>query len=373
MGIMKLIHKDLNRLAEMLAKSNYDFYAVAVTPWHLINVEAYIAETFQNKEVNGLIVLGKHPKSGYVLKKEDVVEIKNVNIEILYQEDINFEEKQKSLKINKSKPIHIISPLNYQFELGRSIQKEGRKQVYLIRTDEGLMEYYDDDFKKLTRQRDGLSRRPFIKEVMDKLILNSSMKNWDKSQIIDRYMMKEDINGELKPQQNVVISVRNYLQYCGRPIQHKKEEYAIFLSFVWEEDKMWNMSEYENMLKMLQKVLKDKGIKLYVKTHPREKLLEKYDRWGIPVFLSEKLALETLLTNLEVKPVAMFGLDSTALINAAMLGGCLPVSLKKMVTKEYTSEIMWVGLETFEKYFKGYVKFVDSEQEIYNILDTIDR
>lgn len=42
-----------------------------------------------------------------------------------------------------------------------------------------------------------------------------------------------------------------------------------------------------------------------------------------------------------------------------------------MVTKDYTSEIMWVGLETFEKYFKGYVKFVDSEQEIYEILDTV--
>ena len=40
-----------------------------VTPWHLINVEAYIAEIAQNKEVNGVIVLGKHPKSGYVLKK----------------------------------------------------------------------------------------------------------------------------------------------------------------------------------------------------------------------------------------------------------------------------------------------------------------
>ena len=88
-------------------------------------------------------------------------------------------------------------------------------------------------------------------------------------------------------------------------------------------------------------------------------------------FSSEKLALETLLTNLEVKPVAMFGLDSTALINASMLGGCPSVSLKKMVTKDYTSEIMWVGLETFEKYFKGYVKFVDSEQEIYEILDTV--
>ena len=368
---MKFIHKDLNRLAEMLAKSNYDFYASVVTPWHLINVEAYIAEIAQNKEVNGVIVLGKHPKSGYVLKKEDVVEIKNANIEVLYQDEIDFEKKQNSSKIKRIKPIHIISPLDYQFELGRSIQKKGRKQVYLIRTDEGLMEYYDDDFKKLTRQRDGLSTRPFIKEVMDKLILNSSMKNWDNSQTIDRYMMKKDVNGELKPQQNVVISVRNYLQYCGKPIQYEKEAYAIFVSFVWEEDKMWNMSEYENMLKMLQRVLQDKGIKLYVKTHPREKLLEKYDKWGIPIFSSEKLALETLLTNLEVKPVAMFGLDSTALINASMLGGCPSVSLKKMVTKDYTSEIMWVGLETFEKYFKGYVKFVDSEQEIYEILDTV--
>ena len=368
---MKFIHKDLNRLAEMLAKSNYDFYASVVTPWHLINVEAYIAEIAQNKEVNGVIVLGKHPKSGYVLKKEDVVEIKNANIEVLYQDEIDFQKKQNSSKIKRIKPIHIISPLDYQFELGRSIQKKGRKQVYLIRTDEGLMEYYDDDFKKLTRQRDGLSTRPFIKEVMDKLILNSSMKNWDNSQTIDRYMMKKDVNGELKPQQNVVISVRNYLQYCGKPIQYEKEAYAIFLSFVWEEDKMWNMSEYENMLKMLQRVLQDKGIKLYVKTHPTEKLLEKYDKWGIPIFSSEKLALETLLTNLEVKPVAMFGLDSTALINASMLGGCPSVSLKKMVTKDYTSEIMWVGLETFEKYFKGYVKFVDSEQEIYEILDTV--
>ena len=165
---MKFIHKDLNRLAEMLAKSNYDFYASVVTPWHLINVEAYIAEIAQNKEVNGVIVLGKHPKSGYVLKKEDVVEIKNANIEVLYQDEIDFEKKQNSSKIKRIKPIHIISPLDYQFELGRSIQKKGRKQVYLIRTDEGLMEYYDDDFKKLTRQRDGLSTRPFIKEVMDK-------------------------------------------------------------------------------------------------------------------------------------------------------------------------------------------------------------
>ena len=184
---MQFIHKDLNRLAEMLAKSNYDFYASVVTPWHLINVEAYIAEIAQNKEVNGVIVLGKHPKSGYVLKKEDVVEIKNANIEVLYQDEIDFEKKQNSSKIKRIKPIHIISPLDYQFELGRSIQKKGRKQVYLIRTDEGLMEYYDDDFKKLTRQRDGLSTRPFIKEVMDKLILNSSMKNWDNSQTIDRY------------------------------------------------------------------------------------------------------------------------------------------------------------------------------------------
>ena len=368
---MKFVHKDLNRLAEMLANSSYDFYTSVVTPWHLINVEAYIAELAQNKKLNGLIVIGKHPKSGYVLKKEDVVGIRNVSIEVLYQEEVILEKRQNGSKIKRNKPIFLISPLNYQFELGRSIQKKGRKQVHLIRTDEGLMEYYDDDFKKLTRERDGLSKRPFIKGVMDKWILNSSMKNWSDSQIIDRYMMKKDINGELKPQENVVISVRNYLQNCGEPIEHEKEAYAIFLSFVWEEDKMWNMSEYENILKMLQRILRAKGIKLYVKTHPREKLLGKYDKWGIPIFSSEKIALETLLANLTVKPIAMFGLDSTALINAAMLGGCLPISLKKMVTKDYTSNVMWVGLETFEKCFNGYVKFVESEQEICESLNIV--
>ena len=48
------------------------------------------------------------------------MEIKNANIEVLYQDEIDFEKKQNSSKIKRIKPIHIISPLDYQFELGRS-------------------------------------------------------------------------------------------------------------------------------------------------------------------------------------------------------------------------------------------------------------
>lgn len=367
---MKFIHKDVNRLAEILANSNFDFYACAVTPWHLINIEACIADLARKGPVNGLLVINKHVRSGYVLKKNDVVTIDHVKMEVLFQDEIVGRRQDVGEKNKYDKPLYIISPMNYLYELGRSVQNKGRKNVYLIRTDEGTMEYYDDHYKMLTNQRDEQSRRPFIKERIDQFILKSSMKNWPESAIVDRYLMCKNDQGQLTPQKNVVDSVRNFLNYCGKKIPHKQESYALFLSFVWEEDKMWDMSEYKNILTMLQRVLYAKGIKLYVKTHPREKMLGKYNEWGIPIFPSENIALEMLLANLDVKPVAMFGLDSTALINASMLGNCISISLKRLVNQENCSEVMWVGLETFERYFNGYVKFVNDESDIVKLLQT---
>lgn len=60
------------------------------------------------------------------------MEIKNANIEVLYQDEIDFEKKQNSSKIKRIKPIHIISPLDYQFELGRSIQKKVESKYILF-------------------------------------------------------------------------------------------------------------------------------------------------------------------------------------------------------------------------------------------------
>lgn len=367
---MKFIHKDINRLAELLANSNFDFYACAVTPWHLINIEACIADLSKKGKINGLIVLNKHIRSGYVLKKNDVVNIDNVKMEVLFQDEIVVKSQHREKKCDRA--LYIISPMSYLYELGRSVQNKGRKNVYLVRTDEGTMEYYDDHYKMLTNQRDKLSRRPFIKEMLDQFILKKAMENWPDSTMIDRYLMCKNDQGQLTPQKNVVDSVRNFLNYSGKRIPQKQEVYALFLSFVWEEDKMWSMSDYKEMLTMLQRVLYANGIKLYVKTHPREKLIKKYNEWGIPIFTSENVALEMLLANLDVKPIAMFGLDSTALINASMLGECISVSLKRMINEETCSEVMKVGLETFEKYFNGYVKFVNDESDLVKLLQTLE-
>lgn len=366
---MKIVHKDLNMLAEALANSEYDFYASAVTPWHLINIEAYLLKIGRNKTMKGIMSLGKHVRSGYVLKPEDVIPVNNIEFDVCIQDKALVQIMQKKQRNKMNQPLYIIAPLDYQYELGRCVRNYGRKNVYLIRTDEGILEYYGNDYRKMTRKRDGLAKRPLPKAVMDWLILKVSMRNWDEVHTVDRYMMKKNKAGDYVPQQDVVDSVRRYLQITTNSIPHKQESYALFLSFVWEEDNMWNMEEYKTILKGLQSLLCCNGIKLYVKPHPREKLLTKYSEWDVPLFTTDKVALETLLANLEVKPIAMFGLDSTALINASMLGACVPISLNKLVTKEYVSDVMWTGLEMFEKYFKGYVKFVDNMKSICDILN----
>lgn len=91
-----------------------------------------------------------------------------------------------------------------------------------------------------------------------------------------------------------------------------------------------------SLYKRLITELKNIGVKVVIKTHPRELNPEKYEQFGCPVFSERRYSQELIIAATKIKPRCIVSIYSSTLLNAKGIFGIPVISLANVFMQEYT-------------------------------------
>ena len=346
-----------------------DYIAICTTEWHLTGIQAFLGKINQKKciNLNGIILIKKHPSKGYMLTPDVVEErIKGANC-FLYKEAPG--EKKISLRranSKKGKKIYIISANSPSIPIAAVCLKAGLKNIELIVVDEGISCYFSRFYwlkEKYQEEHNlvntlilllkymsidilkfvcGLTQHNFLlmKRKKNKLVPNLETVSFYKDIILDKEKKKIDFNPASK--------------------------YSIFLSQPLVEDGLIDKNTLFEFYKYLNLICKKNGLQLYFKLHPREKNFNIYRDCGLNI-INNGIDAETFIYSLNRKPEHIMGCFTTSLVSIKLFFSMDTISVNKMISEKNIPKNLEDILNNFNNNFKDLI-CIPSEKELLSSL-----
>lgn len=322
---------------------NLDFYAMAITPWHLLGVKSFVEKMASEKaEVKGLLFIKYHGQAGFLIKEEDLVFPSNAKIEVVFEERETKSAKSKvkivkellTGKIGKKETGHklyILKPFIPDYELCVKYLINSADDCQPVCIDEGVGTYKSAKelfFEYWRRNKKTGITYAFLRTL-----------DWSLKKKLNRETMYFTLfkNGKGALEENREVS-KWYTEILKKnntqKIEVEDEPYVLIMTQPFElTEDIASKEAINNAYDEVADVLREKGYKIYVKPHPRETedVIKGYEERGYEIF-KVKMPIEALLLSLAKKPEAVIGSLSTSLVTASVLCDVCAISTVDLMT-----------------------------------------
>ena len=334
MVVEKIGRKDLSNLVQ----GDYDFVARVDTPYHLLNLKAYLKSVLSTQKIKGIILIGKHPTSKYLLDRDriDIDPLVEINA-YYYSQECSSDVMVPEVVADKNKTLTIIHPDRAWSFLSVECKKT-RKRVEAVIIDDGIGTYFGSGKRAVTTIRDNGSLLVGAKYLLGRIGGNALMHLSGVHVTCFSLFLKKQFANQL-----VVDCLKNEIivesNNCERIAFEPK-------SVVYISQPNTNIDFYHRTVeigKTKLRELRDNGYKVYVKLHPREM---QTDIWGKDEFcILPNMPIESIIAASTAKPTLIVGWTSTALITLSLMWNIESISLAKL----YNDELKHRNLRNFIK------------------------
>lgn len=373
---------DIKRIVREHPKWN--FYAMALTPWHVIGVDICIEHLRRiGVNINGCVFIKTHKQTGKCISEVDF----NNNCSGITYIDAGIMNRPI-----KEQLVGYISAFK-DITLG----KRGGKTFYVICFDEVdflWVDYLSGSNIKFLLCDDGLggyisfANQRFSQNVNVKgrvfawlyllamkgkeTIYNHYFKCFNRiGLIIDRRLLTRRGSSYITNDE-IIDEYRLYINHDNKSTEHKGliEGHIILATDSFIENKMSYGGEDMQMFDCVYDVLCQLEIKdkMIIKPHPRELNVDRYKKYGCRIFDSSVGSIESLVAETHEKPLAVISLYSSAMVSLSVLFNIKTISMGKMLLKTSLNKYLKKDIRQYSRMFRGMVYFPNNQSDLYEIV-----
>lgn len=308
----------------------------------------------QYKKPRGFILLLRHPKTGRLLRKTDFVTLDN-NISIC---DCDFDFSKKGVltairdrvctiwksctQNNEEKRIIYVAAAGVNYTLLNIIEKNvPNSKVIFILLEDGAGAYVSDlktyigtfsinNYYDYARFLKGLCISAY-NELLKKILCFHG-------RVIDNRLFLKKENNFIRNQEIASCYDALYKRKSSLLSEGIINEFSasvVINTQCLKENGITDGKMDYCLYERLIKILKERGIKVVIKTHPRELNPKKYERLGCSVFCERKYSQESIIAATRIKPACIVSIYSSTLLNVNGIFGIPVISLANVFMQEY--------------------------------------
>ncbi len=340
---------------------NIDYIATCTSSWHFTSVLGFLTglKAKSDRDLEGIIYICRH-ENGKLMIDEKLLSLPSgLGVHFCYSTD-EIICCLDSYKKNKTdfKTLYVISPFAAWTKMCLRCKILYRRNIECIVVDEGIGSY--KSFSEILRELYGCHSHPYrfslfvLKYVSSKVIpiltgvkvTKINMLVWNGSCLVP----------DRKTVENMRNAVRCFkleeIQIC------ESGKYAVLITDPADENG-FSDSESEEVMKcykQFEKTCSERGVRLYVKPHPREGE-DIYRTEGFRV-IRHRLSIEQMIVSAERKPEFVCGLNSTGLITVKILFNIKAVSLNNRLIQNYKIK-SHAAMENLNHFSERYGRIVE--------------
>lgn len=385
---MRTIHRlDLERL---IKTQKINFIAFVQTPWHALGVDAFIKyKEEKGSHLVGTVCVMSHAQAGMILDEKSF-SYENCDIEVVYYTDgvrTSVIKKIKNAVCNSqsliqkniaNKEFYILATVHPKYQWHSYIAQNCDKKAVSVLIDEGLGMYMRNTQDWLMETWSGKSR--VLKKI--KYTYEFCIGNPSKEKILEAnnslmyfcLFIPDNmrVNYECVAYYKKVLKLnesRNYSEAKG--LSFYENAVVINTQPYFDEGQIIGDSDI-NLIEQICTLCGNRGIKVVLKPHPREKSIDRYTAIkNCIVDTNFAVSQESIISCLDSKPRLLVGLCSTTLISMDLFYGVKTVSLIHCISYDGVKKKMRTDLQKFEKVFGNTVCCPNNIPELEMILDKI--
>ena len=370
-------------LQNLLANSDFDYIAVALTPWHAFGVVGAVKEMERkvNRNLNGIVLISKNPKEEYLINS-DYFDLLNASCFFFYGNRNGIQMVGMELDT----AIYSLLKCGYTNRPDFYIFAHNRPPIYLmsfvdkalkvkrrivsVLCDEGIGSYTDTGKERILQfKHAGASVLKLWKHYFEEYLLvpraTEQLKSSDRA--TDLCLFYKDEHGDLIMREGVVngtaSAIGHYANSNCLSLPTISDEYVLINTQAFLGGEIDDVSKVDELWKELIRYLLEQKIDVWIKPHPREVDVEKYKLMGAHLIECKGVAQEVLLMKIK-KPMVVISLYSTTLISAPIINGVPSISITRIIDKmECSTDIYRTYSERFYTLFKRYSCFIESINE----------
>lgn len=343
-------------IEKIQTKKEINFFAMSITPWHALGVNAniYLLKQ-QGIKLNGFIIISEHPVTGKAIGPDnfnillsdsiEIIEMKNVKDKKDIAEALRIKYIKyhyflfgKSKKKSTNDLLYWIAPLQPYYELIPKIDcNDYAKKVVTILIDEGLGTYVDNEFIccKWSFREGGILNG--LRSVWHMFIRNKIfLQNLKTSNSLRYEQLFSRSKKGLIPNKKVIEAYRKTIKFGSDHADYKEyEKAAIINSNMLFEIGILKERIDIKLFHEICDILEQQNISVVLKPHPREREVSSYESLNCKLETSRVVAQESIFSNLQCLPYCIIGFDTTTLVSAKLLFNIDSISINKLVDKKY--------------------------------------
>lgn len=374
-----------------------DFISSVCSPFHALGLDAFVYDLAKkrDKKLNGLVFIYSHPKNGILINENNFRCIICANIKLVYVNNSTILNKKNIFQISKSaiaifrgylkttvnrnyynKDLYFISVADISiplFQLFNDKDFSARYVPKFVIIDEGLGNYMDEKFWKLTTNYDGINIKNTIHGYLIKKTLLYCLRVFKKMVVVEnRLLFTYHTNGltpneeSIKAHKEVLTLSKNKIPECIYPLL--KNKWALIATQPFVDYGQINDDDYIKIIRDTLNILKNNGFGIALKPHPRESI-EIYgqiiNEENDIVFLPKSIILEDVL---QLCPNVTIGLTSTALITSTIFYEVCSISVIDILFQFTDDPLLKVTAKQFKEKFGNIVCFVNTMDELNGII-----
>ena len=389
-GISHITHSGF--ISRAIRDKDINFIAFVVTPWHAISLDATLLYLqSKGKNLKGMVLISPHINSGINVTRDSFL---GLNYELFIHDESLPVDTTSDLLPTKSRWRKFIDRRRnhrefYRYVLFGGINWRRLPELYIINQNNpetllGLrMRNYRHARFVLNDEGIGSYGSYFHMEapIGDKWKGIRAWMNYFREEILARqwickfhqaiYTTIFKVGGRpLVPNKKVLPY---YNQVLVEHANQSKMDIHIDLSraiviapSVYIEEKELYFGEDERIWQEICDALYNKGYKLYMKPHPRDKYFKsKAVEWHCELIDREGLSMEELCAI--SKPMCVIGCPSTALVTASLFYDIPAVCIVDMMNQSIV-DLAKIGLEEYKRMFGSLVKYPKTMEELLKII-----
>ena len=373
-----------------IKSGDFDFIGVAITPWHArIAVASYLKLRSSRLVDTGILLIDRHNKDGYLITPETIAP----GLKVTYLERgsdsvasmaraficrmvlPSLQAKKKSGRL-----VYIANPSfpGSIFDSFAALTLDCRFSYILL--DEGVGSYLSSakDWAEQSIRDRGLHGPSAIMRswlfIHEQRQIPKLIRELEENNRFEKYYLFKD-DGSLNAnnaefvKKSFALNSKN-AESSTHLINEKYKGSVVFCSqFPLVEAGSISLDAHLKAVKASYQVSKRLGVRLVIKTHPRENDITLYNGFDAYIDSRRGVALEDILGDLDMPPLCIASLCSTAMITAAAVFNCHGIGLNKLISDEDASDSFVIFCDRLSSLFGRYYKSPSSIDELYSFLE----
>lgn len=362
-------------LIDYAVEMEVDFLAFAVSPWHMLGVQAVIEELKPKYgTLHGLIAICKNVNGHYTINPELYENMQEVEF-VYYNSEVKKDARvwdALDLRVKRSYSTNARKFFLVPYEIDVFLYAYYIKKMHGVFVecyilDEGLGTYLGIKRNKVNDQG---KYQIDIKESLFKCIRSRYRSKLDREHRYNDFsILRLDEKNEWVKNERSVLNYEKALKkkfICDLENAHMYDNAILINTQPFMGVGIPEGNEDITILLELCRLCKENGINVVIKPHPGQKDLDRYEVLNDYVCydLRKELSQEEILSSLENMPRAVVAYSSTTLLTSKLFYGIPAYSLAKILLTKKITDVHKIRLDSFISTFKNQVEFIDSVDSI---------